>query len=282
MKDHHMKDHHMKDHQRREELADFLRTRRARLTPAEVGLPSGTRRRTPGLRREEVADLAGVGLTWYTWLEQAREIRASEDVLERLVCTLHLDSSERNHLFQLADQSLPAPLSPLEEAVPESLQRMIDGMEQSPAYVMGRRWDILAWNQAACDIFGDYKAMAPENRNAVWLTFTSPDHRRLHVAWECYAQSVLAKFRVNCGRCPDDPYMQEMVERLKTASPEFRLWWPRHDVRDCTGGLKTLNHPVQGRMTLEYIGFQVPPNPDLRLVVHTRLSETATPTVVPA
>ena len=267
-----MNDNHtMNDNQRRAQLADFLQTRRARLKPADVGLPAGSRRRTPGLRREEVADLAAVGLTWYTWLEQGRDIRASVAVLESLARTLRLDPAERNHLFHLADQPLLAPLPPLEETVPASIQRMMDGMLTSAAYVMGRRWDILAWNQTACQIFGDFGEMASEDRNAVWLTFTSPHYRRLHVDWERYAQTVLAKFRVNCGRCVEDPYMQEMVARLEEASPEFRLWWPRHDVRDCTGGLKTIDHPVLGPMVLEYMGLQVTHNPDLRLVVHTRL-----------
>lgn len=259
------------DRQRREELADFLRTRRARLSPTDVGLPMGSRRRTPGLRREEVAELADVGLAWYTWLEQARDIRASAEVAERLAGSLQLDATERSHLFRLAGHPLPSALLSPEEAAAPALQRMLDNFTLSASYIVGRRWDILAWNAAAADIFGDFGQLPPGDRNGIWLTFTSAYYRRLFVDWKTYAQTALAQFRVDCDQAADDPHMQELVERLKGASPEFAAWWPRHEVRPCANLLKTLNHPSLGRIVLEHASFHVTGHPHLRLVVHTRI-----------
>ena len=216
--------------------------------------------------------MAGVGLTWYTWLEQARDIRASTDVLESLARALRLDPAERGHLFFLAGQPLPAPLPPRDEAVPAALQRMLDGLATSAAYVVGRRWDILAWNEAAATVFGDYGAMTPEDRNGIWLTFTSPHYRRLFADWEGYARTALAQFRVDCARFADDPYMAELVGRLTRTSREFSTWWPQHDVGGCGVFLKTLDHPVLGRLVLEHTSFHVTSHPDLRLVVHTRVA----------
>ncbi len=169
---------------RRDELADFLRTRRAALQPGDVGLPNGGRRRTAGLRREEVAQLAGVGVTWYTWLEQGRDVRASLDVLEALARALRLTATERTHLLLLGrGEEPPPPKSPAERVSP-TLKRMMKSLDPNPAFVLGRRWDYLAWNRAACAVFGDFEKVPRGARNHVWLTFMDPARRELWLDWE--------------------------------------------------------------------------------------------------
>lgn len=159
---------------RLQELGDFLRTRRARCIPEDVGLPRGNRRKTPGLRRAEVAQLVGVSVDWYTWLEQGRSIRPSTQVLERLVQILRLDANERNHLFLLAQQQPPPALLQESESVSPALQRFLDQFGSRPAFVSGRRWDILAWNDAGCAVFGDYRRLTGRERNTIWASLPIP------------------------------------------------------------------------------------------------------------
>lgn len=262
------------DSKRREELGDFLRTRRARLTPAEAGLPASNRRRTPGLRREEVAALAGIGVTWYTWLERGRDIRPSEQVLENIARALHLDGDERSHLYLLA-QPERLPQRPEDEVVSPALQRVLDNQHLSPAFILGRRWDILAWNAAAAAVWG-YDATTPEERNGIWRMFANPELRRLYVDWEAHAQLRLSQFRATAARYPGDPSFLELIEALKRVSPEFREWWPRHEVRGRPGGLRELNHPTAGRLDLELTTFQVHDTADLTLQLYMPVTGTDT------
>jgi transcriptional regulator with XRE-family HTH domain len=187
------------------ELADFLRTRRARLQPADVGLPPGLRRKTAGLRREEIAQLANVSVTWYTWLEQGRAIQVSEQVLESLAHALLLHADEKAHLFFLARQTLPPDSVSRQETVSPLLQRFLDQLEPNPAYLTGRRWDLLAWNRAACVVLGEVDAFAPEQRNILRLVFTDQEFRQRVVDWEVVAQRVLAQFRLSSGCATGDP-----------------------------------------------------------------------------
>src|SRR5437868_5837754 len=161
--------------ERRQALADFLRQRRARLSPTDVGLPPGFRRRTPGLRREEVAQLANMGTSWYVWLEQGRDVHPSAQVLESLAQALRLTLNERRHLFLLAGQPLPPRAFPLEESASPTLQRVLDDLNPNPAYIMGRRWDYLAWNKAANGLFSISEATSPYTRNLLWRVFTNPE-----------------------------------------------------------------------------------------------------------
>jgi transcriptional regulator with XRE-family HTH domain len=172
-----------------------LRSRRERLTPADVGLPNGFRRRTPGLRREEVAMLADVGTTWYTWLEQGRDVRPSNELLSALAEALRLDPTERRHLFALYDQRVPERPPPGPERVDEPLRRMLDSLTGQPAFVLGRRWDVLAWNRAAEVVYGPYGRLEGDERNMLHMVFADPDHRRLLVDWEAVARLSLAMFR---------------------------------------------------------------------------------------
>lgn len=265
------------DKQRLRELADFLRTRRARLTPKEVGLPSGSRRRTPGLRREEVAQMANVSTTWYTFLEQGRDVRVSFQVLEAIARTLQLTADERAHLFMLALQQMPPDTSPQKEAVSSAIQRVVDSFAAGPAYVTGYQFDVLAWNHSACVLFGDYNLMTSRERNFVWYFFTNAAHRLMLVDWEAHAQLMLAKFRCVCGRYIGDERLAELAEDLQRLCPEFRQWWPRHDVQGRPEGLKEYEHPLVGRLVFEYTLFQVTAMPELTLAVYTPLPESGTP-----
>lgn len=266
----------MDDERRRAVLADFLRTRRARVTPADVGLPPGPRRRTPGLRREEVAQVANVSAAWYTWLEQGRDIRASRGVLESITAALRLTPDERRHLFLLADQPLGATPSPASETVSPAHQRVLDGLGVNPAYMTGRRSDILAWNRAATTVLGDFAALPARERNAIWRLFATVDCH-LFADWKDFAQRALAQFRADSARYVGDPWFAKLIDDLHGVSPEFRAWWPRHDVLGTPDGRKVLNHPTAGRLALEHTTFQVPDAPDLKLVVYTPLeADTAT------
>jgi transcriptional regulator with XRE-family HTH domain len=265
------------EHQRLQELGDFLRTRRARLAPEDVGLPKGTRRRAPGLRRAEVAQLSGVSVDWYTWLEQGRPISVSTQVLESLVSALRLNTNERAHLFLLAHQHLPPERAMEPETVSPTLQRFLDHQGLSPAFVLGPRWDVVAWNDAARVVFGDYGQMTSRERNSVWRIFTSPTHRQFLVDWEGHARRILAQFRATCGRYPGDPRLTELIEDLMLRSPEFRAWWPAHEVLDAEEGHKTFNHPQAGYLMFEHLTFQVVDAPDLKVNVYTPLDEADTP-----
>ncbi|MBD2099479.1 helix-turn-helix transcriptional regulator [Leptolyngbya sp. FACHB-261] len=259
----------MDDGQRRRELTDFLRTRRARLSPEAMGLPNGNRRRTPGLRREEVAQLANVSTTWYTFLEQGRDIRVSAQVLESLVRALQLTPAERAHLFLLALQQSPPHLTQQPEIVSPALQRLLASFDTGPAYITGRRWDVLAWNAAAPILLGNLDAMPVRERNIIWLFFTNLELRRSLVNWEEHAQFMLAKFRCACSRYIGDEAFVELIEDLQKTSPEFQQWWPRHDIKGRCEGLKEYEHPIVGRLMFEYTTFLVEGTPDLRFVIHT-------------
>ena len=233
---------------RRREAGDFLRSRRERLSPADVGLPSGVRRRTRGLRREEVAYLAGVGTTWYTWLEQGRDVRPSNELLMALAQALRLDPIERGHLFALNDRPAPARRVEGPELIGGPLRRMLDSLVGQPAYVLGRRWDILAWNRAANLIYGPYERLQDDERNALQLLFTDPAHRRLLVDWEPVARASLAMFRADYARHAGDPDFERLITHLAQRSPEFADFWAQREVAHPLPGHKRLDHPACGRM----------------------------------
>lgn len=265
----------MDDVERRQLLADFLRTRREQLSPSDVNLPWGSRRRTPGLRREEVAQLANIGTSWYIALEQGRDVHPSQQVLESLAMAMRLSPAEQHHLFQLAQpQSLTQLLPSPEETVGFALQQAINALNPHPAYVMGRRWDLLIWNQAAEHVFSFSEIAPPHSRNFIWRSFTSPvllGHRN----WEQLAKSLIAQFRADSARYPDDPWFRELIEDLKKESDEFRLWWSRHDVKNIPEGHKSMTHPVLGNLEFEHVTLQVPGNIDQKVVIYTCSSETA-------
>lgn len=256
--------------ERQAALADFLRTRRARLTPPSVGLPNGNRRRIPGLRREEVAQLAGVSVAYYTWLEQSRDVHVSRDVLASIAEALRLSPDEQKHLFLLAGLPLPSDSATYPEQVSPAHQRLLDSLVSNPAYILGRRSDILAWNRAAVAVFGDYGKVPFRERNTLWRLFVG-NACRLYVNWEQIAYQALAQFRADSGRYVGDPWFEELIDDLRHASPLFHDWWPRHEVLGRLSGQKELAHPVAGRLILEHSSFQVADNPDQKLIVYTPL-----------
>lgn len=262
---------------RKRELGAFLRSRRERLSPAEVGLPEGPRRRTPGLRREEIAMIAGVGTTWYTWLEQGRDVKPSSEVLTALGDALRLDTAERVHLFVLAGRAPPSPRPVSPERVAAPLRHTLASLTIQPAYVMGRRWDVLAWNPAAEAIFGDYGALQGDARNVMHLLFTDLDHRRMLVDWEDLARMALGRFRAESARYIGDPDFERLIGRLNAASPQFRAWWPARDVIRQLSGVKAIRHASAGAMTFEHMSFSIDDGSDMKLIVYTPLAENDTP-----
>ena len=262
---------------RRAELADFLRRRRESIQPGQVGLPNGGRRRTPGLRREEVALLAGVGTTWYTWLEQGRDVRASLDVLDALSRALHLTPAERTHLILLGRGEEPPPCKYSTERVSAPIKRLIENLGVNPAYVLGRRWDYLAWNDAAKALFGDFGAIPRGERNHVWLHFMDPARRELFSDWERGARLMVARFRSDHARHLGDPAFEQLIAALRKSSPEFCREWKRHEVARSGAGRKELHHPVAGLLVFEHAGFSPLDVPDQRVVLYTPLPERDTP-----
>jgi transcriptional regulator with XRE-family HTH domain len=263
----------MQESERRQALADFLRKQRARLSPIDVGLPPGFRRRTPGLRREEVAQLANMGTSWYVWLEQGRDVHPSAQVLESLAQALRLTLNERRHLFLLAGQPLPPRALPSEESASPALQRVLDDLNPNPAYVIGRRWDYLAWNKTADGLFSITEAASPYARNLLWRVFTNPTMRE-HSNWEQLARGTLAEFRTISARYPGDRWFEELVEDLKEVSPEFCRWWSQHDARSSLDGHKAMEHPKLGLLEFEHTTLQVLNNPDVRITIYTPLAGT--------
>jgi transcriptional regulator with XRE-family HTH domain len=257
---------------RREALAEFLRTRRERLSPEDVGLPSGGRRRTPGLRREEVALLANVGISWYTSLEQGRRAKPSDQVLEGIAGALKLSPEEQWHLFVLADRKPPPCIPPSVEKISSALRRVLDDLRASPAYAISAHGDLAYWNAAAEAIFGLSSSVPPHERNLLWQLFVNPSARERYTSWEAIAQTMLARFRAEFARHPSDPRFASLIEDLQRESSEFREWWPRYDVAGEADGRQEIIHPDAGRVVLEHVTLSPPGDPDLKMVVYTPAS----------
>jgi transcriptional regulator with XRE-family HTH domain len=251
---------------RHRELGSFLRTRRERLRPEAVGLPAGRRRRTAGLRREEVAELAGISTDWYVRLEQGRAVSPSAATVDALARALRLDEAEQAHLMALTRNAGGARFAP--ERVPETLQRMVEGLKQ-PAYVTGRRWDILHWNESADALFA-FSRIAPDDRNLLLSMLTTPAARRLFGrGWAAEARRMVFEFRAAYDLWADDPAFAELLARLRRESAEFESWWKTHDIRRVAAGHKTLHPTKKGRLRFEYTSFQANDDPGLKLVVYT-------------
>lgn len=251
---------------RRNELGDFLRSRREKLNPKAVGLRPGRRRRTPGLRREEVAELAGIGVDWYVRLEQGRSVSPSVTTVDALARALRLTKVEHAHLRALTGNADRRAF--VRETVPDSLRRLIAGLDQ-PAYVTGRRWDVLAWNDAAEEIFA-FGRLSEEDRNVLICILTLPATRKLFGAgWADEAKRVVAQFRATHDLWAGDPAFVALLERLRQGSPEFAGWWKAHDIRAAAAGRKQLKHPKKGLLRFEHASFQANDDPSLKLVIYT-------------
>lgn len=263
------------DQHRRSELREFLMSRRARVSPAQAGLPDGgARRRTPGLRREEVAVLAGVGASWYQWLEQGRDITVSPQVLDAVGRVLKLTSAERRHLYVLAGLNPPAlVVAPADMDMCQGLKRLIDAWMPFPAHIMDAYWNTVMYNDAAALVLG----MRPEIRqNCLIAFFTDPIYKARSKCWEEIACNVVAQFRAQCSECPDDEGFQAVVAEAKEVSPEFAALWERRDIQPGGQMQKEIEHPVVGTLFVESTQLRVPARPDLAIVLHTPLPATDT------
>lgn len=254
------------------EIGAFLRTRRGRLNPRDVGLPVyGRYRRVPGLRREELAQLAGVSVAYLTRLEQGRGHNVSAEVLGALSRALRLTDAEHEHLTRLAKchrTNRHAPPPPEHEQVRPALRELLMSLDGVPAYVTGWRSDLLAWNRTAAALFGDWDQLPPEDRNLARLMFLSPDYRRLFDDWETRAAGAVGALRLHAGCRPDDPRLLSLVAELSTGSEDFRRLWSRHDVEEHHHGTTHLRHPLAGALTLSFEILQLPDGSDQSLTIH--------------
>ncbi|HXM04685.1 MAG TPA: helix-turn-helix transcriptional regulator [Chthoniobacterales bacterium] len=248
------------------QLGTYLKDRRSKLDPAALGFPM-TRRRTPGLRREEVAQRASVSATWYTWLEQGRGGSPSTDVLNRISRALMLTTVEREHLFLIALGHPPEVRYQATEGISPRIQRVLDALEFSPAFVKTVTWDLVAWNRAASALFG-HDSLAPEQRNILRRIFLDPQARAAQLDWQSVARFAVAAFRADTVRAGASANVETLVDELRRLSPEFDLMWRDNDVRSHGEGIKQLRHPIAGLLALEYSAFSIDGRPDLSLVIY--------------
>jgi transcriptional regulator with XRE-family HTH domain len=256
----------MDDRARRLELADFLRTRRYRLSPLEIGVPEGLRRRTPGLKREELAAAAGISTSLYAWLEQARDIAVSERVLNGLARALRLTEAEKAHLFELALARPPVQPVPQREAVSQTITDLLALAPGIPAIAFNLRWDVLAWNEAAKSFFFDYERASGLERNILWYTFLNPVLKSRFIDWTSCARDVVARFRNDYTRNAGDAAFIELVEALTLCSPEFAQLWRLHDVLPAfRKNTVDFIHPAIGPLALRVVSLSVSGEPGLKI-----------------
>jgi len=259
---------------RRVELAAFLRSRRERISPEDAGLPPGFRRRTAGLRREEVAQLAGVGVTWYTWLEQGRPINASTQVLDAVARTLRLDQPEREHLYRLADVPVPAPAPEADGMCVPEIQQILDGLTTLPATLLNERFDVLAWNAGFAALFPTLVGADRAVRNTLWLCFTHPPCCHPYLNRADQLGLMVAQLRAAYGRHIGEPAWAGFVRRLQAASPEFGQMWAQHEVAAVAAYDKIFRHPAHPRLAMTSNSLAVNAMPGTRMVVYTPADET--------
>ncbi len=249
------------------ELGEFLKARRAELTPSEVGLRGGPRRRVNGLRREEVALLAAISTEYYTRIEQGR-LQASAPLLDEIAQVLRLNDAQRTYLFDLAAKERVRPTVYRErQQVDPQLQRTLDDLSASPAFVIGRRTDILGWNRLAAALWTDFGRYPEPERVFVRLLFTEPWMRELYVDWEEVTRLAIAQLRMESARYPDDQPLTSLVDELSARDPQFRQWWTEHDVAMRGNGVKRLRHPVVGELTLDWNTLTCGTDPDQHIIV---------------
>lgn len=250
---------------RRQELADFLKSLRERAFPPTFGFAEGQRRRTAGLRREEVAQLAHISPTWYTWIEQGREVSMSVDVLDRLAIALRMERSQRAYLFELAGKRDPLAAEASSDNAPPGLQPLVHGFA-GPAYVLGRHWNVLVWNEAAQILFSGWLG-SDGHPNLLRYVFLDPAARQMVVDWETRGRRLVAEFRADCSTRLDEPELQQLVSELSASSPEFRHYWKLHDVQERQGGFREFLHPHYGRLAYQQMTLRLVDQDHLKLVV---------------
>jgi transcriptional regulator with XRE-family HTH domain len=252
---------------RRKELGEFLKVLRERSVPEAFGFPAGQRRRARGLRREEVAQLADISPTWYTWIEQGRDVNVSAGVLARLAGTLQLTRSERAYLFEMAGRRDAEEAAPHEDEVPDILIALLDDIAP-PAYLMGRYWDLLGWNANAATLFtGWLDGAQTRTPNLLRFVFLDPLARTLLVDWEVRARRVVAEFRADCRTRLEEPVLQRLVDELSEGSPDFVRYWKQHDVIDRQGGQRDFRHPKRGLISYQQLTLHPVEQEPLKLVI---------------
>jgi transcriptional regulator with XRE-family HTH domain len=248
-------------------LGNYLKNRRTKLDPASFGF-SGSRRRTAGLRREEVAQRANISAAWYTWLEQGRGGNPSADVLDRIARALMLTEVEREHVFLLGFGHPPEVRYRGGDAITPRLQRLLDALAYSPAIVRTATWNVVAWNRAAAAVLTDYGSLPPGQRNLLRMIFCDPRVRAAQFDWESVARFVVSAFRIDAARAGADAEVAPLVDELCRSSPEFAAMWRDNEVQTHGDGVKHLRHPVLGLISLEYSSFAVDGRPDLQMIVY--------------
>jgi transcriptional regulator with XRE-family HTH domain len=245
----------------------YLKDRRTKLDPAAFGF-SAKRRRTPGLRREEVAQRANISPTWYAWLEQGRGGAPSAGVLERIARALMLTDVEREHLFLLGLGRPPGVRYRKNEGVTPRLQRVLDALDPAPALIRTATWNVVAWNRAATVMLTDYASLPPQERNILRVIFLDPRFRAAQYDWESVARFVVGAFRVDAARAGAATEVEPLVEELCRLSPEFKALWRDHNIHSPREGIKRIRHPLLGPLAFEYSAFSVDGRPDLSMVMH--------------
>lgn len=255
---------------RRKELGEFLVALRSRHAPEEFGFPAGVRRRAPGLRREEVAQLAGISPTWFAWIEQGRSVNVSAEVLDRLAQGLRVTPSERAYLFELAGQRDPLDAPPDADTISDLLISLLKDIKV-PAYLMGRSWNLLAWNKPAEKLFAGWldQPAAPGDTtpNLLRFVFLHPTARALIVDWEARARRITAEFRADCRNRLDEPVVQGLIDELRQDSPDFARFWKQHDVLERQGGSRAFIDPKRGIVTCQQVTFHPVDQEHIKLVV---------------
>ncbi|QDG62264.1 helix-turn-helix transcriptional regulator [Pseudarthrobacter sp. NIBRBAC000502771] len=254
---------------RRKELGLFLRARRDQALRADYGLPPVGRTRERGLRREEVAFLSGVSVTWYTWLEQGRDISPSRQVLEAISRALHLSSTGLGYVLSLGGYATAAPAGPAADTAPPHIQRLLDALDPNPSFALFPDWGVAGWNTAYAALYPNIAKVPAADRNLLWLVFTDPYVRNLLPDWETTSKRFLAEFRAETGQRLGDPDIQYQVERLKEASPEFRQGWDLYDIVGFESRERLFHHPAVGVLQLEHHQVSPSDRPDLHIVVYT-------------
>jgi transcriptional regulator with XRE-family HTH domain len=255
---------------RRKELGEFLQVLRERSTPMDFGFAAGTRRRTKGLRREEMAQLIDISPTWYTWIEQGREVNVSGDVLDRLASRLRLTRSERAYLFEMADRRDPNAEIPEDDAAPAPLAALLADIA-APAYIMGRYWDLLHWNAAAAELFAGWldqpHAEGAPAPNMLRFVFLQASTREFLFDWEVRARRITAEFRADCRARLEDPALAALIGELTERSADFARFWKQHDVLERQGGLRTFRHPVRGQISYQQVTLKPVEHEHIKVVL---------------
>jgi transcriptional regulator with XRE-family HTH domain len=268
----------MNDKTRREALSTFLKTKRAQIKPESIGLPAGTRRRTPGLRREEVAQLAGVSTTWYTWLEQGRDIKVSSLVLDCISTALHLNHDEIDYLYDLAleSKSEMTHLKRDQTEISPSLKRILNELTYCPTIITDRHCHIVAWNSAAAHVFLDFEQIPNDKRNLIRLVFTRKELKALAVNWEHFARGFLSIFRTYYGQYLGDEWYSQFIEEMSAAHAEFQDLWQESQVSKAPEMIIEFRHAKAGKMLFNLTSLQVQGDMDLRCSIYTPVEETNT------